>query len=159
MSPRNRAALVAATLAVMIALFVLLRPTDDRSDDESPVAETTTTQVEVPAATTGPSGATAVEVAPPAKPKPAAPKFEQISVKGLEPADGVTKLKADKGDTVRFAVSSDQKENVHLHGYDVEKSVGPGKPARFTVKADIEGIFEIELEDSAVEIAQLTVQP
>ena len=65
---------------------------------------------------------------------------------------------------MRFVVISDAADDIHLHGYDIEKKVAPGQPARFRVKADLEGVFEIEshiAEDAGREplIARLVVEP
>ena len=38
----------------------------------------------------------------------------------------------------------DAPDDIHLHGYDIEKKVAPGQPARFRFKANLEGEFEIE---------------
>jgi hypothetical protein len=49
---------------------------------------------------------------------------------------------------------------VHLHGYDIEKEVAPGKPARFDFKATNEGAFEIETHKPVEKkAATLQVQP
>lgn len=51
-------------------------------------------------------------------------------------------------------VSSDSPDDIHLHGYDIERAAGPDKPARFRFEADIEGAFEIEshvAEDAGLE--------
>ena len=45
---------------------------------------------------------------------------------------------------MRIVVSSDAADEIHLHGYDIEKNAAPGTPARFNFKANIEGVFEIE---------------
>ena len=74
------------------------------------------------------------------------------------------KIETKAGNTVRFVVISDAADDIHLHGYDIEKEASPGKPARFRVKADLEGVFEIEshiAEDAGREplIARLVVEP
>jgi hypothetical protein len=61
-------------------------------------------------------------------------------------------------------VSSDAHDDIHLHGYDIEKPVEPGQPAQFNFTANIEGIFEIEshvAEDAGREplMGKLTVEP
>jgi hypothetical protein len=53
-----------------------------------------------------------------------------------------------KGDTVRFRVQHSAAEEEHLHGYDIAKDLPAGKTITFQFKADIEGIFEVELEHS-----------
>ena len=82
-----------------------------------------------------------------------------IKVVDEKPVGGVAKLKVKKGDQIHFAVESDSKQEVHLHGYDVAKDAAPGAPAEFDVKATIEGVFEAELEDPGVQILKLTVEP
>jgi hypothetical protein len=80
-------------------------------------------------------------------------------VRGLQPVGGVTRLTFRKGDTIRFTVVSDQPEEIHFHGYDIAKDVAPGRPVTFAVPAEIEGIFEAELEHSGTQIASITVEP
>ena len=50
-------------------------------------------------------------------------------------------------------------DHVHVHGYDLMKDVTPGKPVKFRFEGDIDGHFEVELEDRAEEIATLKVSP
>jgi hypothetical protein len=45
---------------------------------------------------------------------------------------------------VVIVVRSDVADEIHLHGYDIEKEAGPGRPARFRFKANLEGQFELE---------------
>jgi hypothetical protein len=61
-------------------------------------------------------------------------------------------------------VSSDAPDEIHLHGYDIELEAAPGAPARFSFKANLEGVFEMEshtAEDAGQEplIANLVVNP
>ena len=65
----------------------------------------------------------------------------------------------DKGDRVVFVVTSDVADEVHVHGYDLSRDVGAGRPARIAFRATIPGRFEVELEDRRVPIAELTVTP
>ena len=57
---------------------------------------------------------------------------------------GPAEIHAKNGDTVVIVVSADAPDDIHLHGYDIEKKVEPGKPATFRFKANLEGEFEIE---------------
>jgi plastocyanin len=87
-----------------------------------------------------------------------------IRIKGGKVVGGPADIKVQKGDHVRIVVSSDAHDDIHLHGYDIERPVEPGQPAQFNFTANIEGIFEIEshvAEDAGREplIAKLTVEP
>ena len=71
----------------------------------------------------------------------------------------VEKLRYDKGDTVRFQVKAPEDEEVHIHGYDIKKDVKAGVTTKISFKATIDGIFEIEFEESAKQIAELRDDP
>ena len=60
---------------------------------------------------------------------------------------------------MRFRVRSPEDEEVHIHGYDIKKDVKAGETTQICFKATIDGIFEIEFEDSATQIAELRVDP
>ena len=48
-----------------------------------------------------------------------------VSIEGgkMRPAE----ISVDEDDSVRLLVSSDRPMEIHLHGYDVERGVGPGQ--------------------------------
>ena len=46
-----------------------------------------------------------------------------------------------------------------VHGYDIAAATTPGKPTKLGFVADIEGVFEVELENAEVEVARLMVEP
>ena len=82
-----------------------------------------------------------------------------IVVKDGEPVGGVQDLTFTSGDDIRFNVESDSAAEVHFHGYDVMEDVEAGGEVSFDVPADIEGVFEVELEETATQIAEITVEP
>jgi hypothetical protein len=82
-----------------------------------------------------------------------------VTVVGGVPEGGVVRESTDKGDRVVVLVTSDVADEVHVHGYDVTADVAPGEDATLELVADIEGIFEIELEERALLIAKLEVRP
>jgi FtsP/CotA-like multicopper oxidase with cupredoxin domain len=145
-SNKGRLGLVAVAIAVAVAAFVIARPDDD-DDDRQASAPATTEQQQ-----------TGTEPQTTATPPPE-PAVERLRVRGGQPVGGVKELEFEKGDEVRLAVTADAPEHVHVHGYDLFEDVGPGQTARFRFEADIEGIFEIELEDSHEQIAELRVEP
>src|SRR4051812_45655226 len=46
-------------------------------------------------------------------------------------------ITATEGDTVRFRVKADADEEVHVHGYDIEKEIPAGKTVAISFKATI----------------------
>jgi hypothetical protein len=68
-------------------------------------------------------------------------------------------LVAKQGETVHLQVKSADDEEVHIHGYNIEKEIPAGKTVQISFKATISGIFEIEFHHSGATIAHLTVNP
>lgn len=138
------AVVVVALVAAAVVLFVVLRDDDGGTDQAANTATSATTKT--------------AEQKEKKQPLPE-PKVMTIVVQGGQPAGGVQDLEYTSGDVVRFEVDSDVAEEVHVHGYDVIKDVKPGKPVSFEFPADIEGRFEVELEGTHTQIAELTVNP
>jgi hypothetical protein len=86
-------------------------------------------------------------------------KVPTIVVRNGEPVGGVKELEYDAGDEIRFEVSSDVAEEIHVHGYDLMEDVPAGGTVSFDFPAEIEGIFEVELEGLGEQIAELRVNP
>jgi hypothetical protein len=134
-----------AVVAVAVVGFVIASGSGD--DDDSKGGSTTTTATTTAAEPAG-------QAAKPPKPEP--PK---IVVKDGKPVGGVKDIEVDKGERVRFTVQSDVADEIHVHGYDLMKDVEAGGSVGFAFKADIDGAFEIELEDRGEQIADLRVNP
>lgn len=138
---------------VLAALFFLLRPDDDEEAEPPPptqLAPTTvaTTAEEEPPATTEPEP----------EPPPVQPTLRVTVLEG-RPQGGIQRLTVARGERVRIVVRADVSDHVHLHGYDLMRNVGPGRPAQLALEATIPGRFEIELEDRHLLIAELEVSP
>ena len=75
------------------------------------------------------------------------------------PEGGIARDSVARGRIVVITVNSDVADEVHLHGYDLTADVAPGAPATIRFTADAPGRFELELEQSGVQIAELEVRP
>jgi len=159
----RRVALIAASLGLLVSLFVALR---SDGDDETATPPTTTTQeittrqetVPLPtteSATTAEQPTVTVEPPPPAS----ARVTIRLRVTGGQPAGGIRRPKVKQGRKVVIVTTSDVADHIHLHGYDLMADVAPGRPARIRFTADTPGRFEVELEDRGVQIADLEVRP
>lgn len=82
-----------------------------------------------------------------------------IEVEDGQPVGGIQELTFTAGDEIRFDVKSDTAAEVHFHGYNVGEDVEAGGEVSFDLPADIEGVFEVELEETATQIAEVTVEP
>lgn len=66
-------------------------------------------------------------------------------------------IKAKAGQTVLVTAVSDAPDEVHIHGYDKELPLTPGKPASVKFTANMKGTFEIETHESDKLVAKLVV--
>lgn len=137
----RKAALIAASLGLLVSLYIALRPGDDEAAPATTTAATTT-------------GADATE--PPATTAPAGPvRFTIKAIPGNKIYRGSVKLGREVVITVRSTVT----DRAHLHAYNILANVAPGKPGRIEFTASIPGQFEIELEDRHQLIGLLEVRP
>ncbi len=103
--------------------------------------------------------AMAVPVAATAAPTAVKPVVIQINVVNGKPIGGIKRPSVKKGRTVRFVVRTNAGTEVHLHGYDIEKTPKKGVPTVIQFVAKVPGRFELELHHPDALLAQLTVRP
>ena len=157
MSRNQRIGLIVAAVAVAVLAFVIASPGgDDEGDTASQTTATTGTDT-----TATETDTTATQTEAPAPPQP---ESTSIDIRGGKVVGGPAEIHAKNGDTVVIVVSADAPDDIHLHGYDIEKKVEPGKPATFRFKANLEGEFEIEshvAEDAGLDplLGTLIVEP
>jgi hypothetical protein len=157
-SPQARGIVAVLAIVLAVALFFVLRGGDD-DDEPSGSGAGATTEAERP---TGPSEGADEPPQGPAENRPRPdrePEVATIVVRGGEPVGGVEELEFERGERIRFAVESDVADHVHLHTYDVFMDIAAGGRVEFDVPATIEGVFEVELEDRVVPLAEITVNP
>ena len=146
----TRTALVGAALVVVaIILFIVLRSGGDEEGQRS---------VSTGAAKSG----SAKEKGPArmSEKKPLEPAVPTVVVgKDGKPVGGVTEITVRHGEEVRFQVKSAVADEIHVHGYDLMKDVEAGNTVSFDFPAEIEGIFEAELEGRGEQIVELKVEP
>jgi FtsP/CotA-like multicopper oxidase with cupredoxin domain len=145
--------LVAAVVVAAVAIVVAVASGGDDSGDQA--AETTQTSGQ---------GQSQTGTEQPTETAPAKPAVHRIQIRDGKVVGGTAAIKVTKGDKVTIVMSANAPDDVHLHGYDIEKPVEPGKPATFRFTADIEGIFEIESHKAEDEgrdplLGKLTVEP
>jgi ABC-type glycerol-3-phosphate transport system substrate-binding protein len=119
------------------------------SDDSSSASSTDSTTEET--TTTAETETTTTEAA--------TPTVVSIVIVDGVPKDGIVRESVDKGDRVVLVVKSDVADEIHVHGYDIMRDVTAGGTARLPFTATLPGVFEVELEDHGVQIAELTVNP
>jgi hypothetical protein len=124
-------------------------------DDSTEAVTTTETVATAPTETTTTTDTTTTTTTTPA----AQAKVITVRVVGGQPQGGIERPTIEQGDKVVLVVRTDSGEAVHLHGYNIEKEVVPGKPVRVPFTASIAGRFEVELHPTDTLLAVIEVKP
>ena len=122
-------------------------------------ATTETTQATTPATTTTETTTAETTTAETMTTSAPEPRTITVVVEAGRPKGGIQRPTVDKGDKVVLVVRTDSGEAVHLHGYNIEKDVVPGKAVRMPFTANIAGRFEVELHPTDALIAVIEVKP
>jgi len=69
------------------------------------------------------------------------------------------RVKVPLDSKVRLVVTSDVRDEVHVHGVDEYVPLTPGRTSTHDFVARVPGTFEIELHDSGALLLTLQVQP
>jgi hypothetical protein len=62
------------------------------------------------------------------------------------------------GESLTITVTSDHDDQLHAHGFEIEKTVKAGQPLEFTVKGAQTGVFDVELHHPELRIVQVAVR-
>lgn len=62
------------------------------------------------------------------------------------------------GSRVTLLITSDAADEVHVHGYDIQKNVAAGATVEIAFEADQPGTWEVELHDSGLVLIRLQVR-
>ena len=143
--------IIGTLLAVAASAFALA---GCGGDDSTEAVTTTETVATAPTDTTTTTDTTATTTTPAAQ-----AKVITVRVVGGRPQGGIQRPTVDQGDKVVLVVRTDSGEAVHLHGYNIEKDVVPGKPVRLPFTANIAGRFEVELHPTDSLLAVIEVKP
>jgi hypothetical protein len=136
--------------AVLLTATLLIGACGD--DDDQPATSDTTTTSAAP--TTADDGDETTTTTRPA------PEEDESTIEVTVSGGSVTgggRHRVPLGHTVNLRVTSDQADEVHLHGYDLAVDLEAGSPAVLTFDATIPGVFEAELHDAAIVLVELEI--
>jgi hypothetical protein len=138
-------------LATVVAVLVIACGDGATTTTTAPPAVTTTT-VTLETTTTAETPSTTVSA-----PTTTTQAVDVTVVGGV--VDGPDLFEYNVGDQVEIVVLTDVADEVHVHGYDVMFDAEPGVPVVISFEADAQGIFEVELEGSSLELFEIQVTP
>ena len=87
------------------------------------------------------------------------PVVISITVVNGRTVGGIKRPSVKKGQTVRLVINTNAGTEIHLHGYNIEKTPRKGVPTVIQFVAKVPGRFELELHHPDSLLAQLTVRP
>jgi hypothetical protein len=131
---------------ILVGLFALLRP----APPTMPAAPSAASAPAPPAASA--SAPLTVQAAPPAL------SFDIVVSQGRK-VSGPALIQVHAGEDVVLHVTSDQADELHLHGYDLHLHLHPGEPGTLSFKAVHTGRFDYELHHAQLELGALEVLP
>jgi hypothetical protein len=134
-----RLLLIPAAAVAAVALFFVFRDEEETATSPPP----TTTEVVI-----------SVDAPPPIPPPPPAPLEILIPIN----TEAITRRAIPRGRHVVLTVSGAEGEEIHLHGYDIKRRIGADNIARLSFRATIPGRFEVEVEGTHRQVADLTVR-
>ncbi len=140
----NRPALLILGIGapILVGLFALLRP--------APPAVPAAPTAAAPAA--GAAAALTVQAAPQAR------SFDIVVSRGHR-VSGPALIQVHAGEDVVLRVTTDQADELHLHGYDLHLHLHPGEPGTLSFQAVHTGHFDYELHHAQLELGSLEVLP
>lgn len=86
-------------------------------------------------------------------------KIFNLVIQNKKLVSGAGTLQVNEGDQVTINVTSDEADELHVHGYDKSVDLEASKSAQLMFSANLTGRFPYELENSKTEIGALEVQP
>lgn len=146
---RVRVGVAAGAIGCLLAVAAGCGGEDEATPPSTPPETAVVTTAPTPTETTAPAP----------EPEPAQQVTVKIVVNDGRAVGGIVRPRVEQGQRLTLVVTSDVADHVHLHGYDKMVDVGPGRPAKLPFTATIPGRFEVELEDSGVQIAEIEVRP
>ena len=145
-------------VGLLVGLFFLLRP-----GDEEPTARSS------PSPTASPTGSPTEDGTPSPEPTQTGPDALEVEI---EVEEGRIRLEVEdrrqevpgrievtQGERVALRAESDSAQQIHVHGYDRFLDVPAGAERTLTFRANVPGVFEVELEGSHRLIFELEVRP
>lgn len=107
-----------------------------------------------PTTTTAP---TATQSAAPTPTPTATGVSIRITLVDGEPQGGSRRVRVPQGSPVTLTVEGGSSGTVHVHGYGLHRQLSGGG-ATVTFTADIPGVFEVEIEETATRLVELEVR-
>jgi plastocyanin len=144
----RRAAVVASCIAVLCGAAACSSSTNDAGGSAGGPASATAS--DTPSETPSVSSSEATSAA--------SGKTVEVTVTGSQVTPAPATVDLAVGETLTVVVTSDHADEVHAHGFEVEKEVEPNVPVTLELTGKEPGVYEIEMHDPALTLMQVAVK-
>ncbi|MGN6613075.1 MAG: hypothetical protein ACTHLJ_14985 [Angustibacter sp.] len=90
---------------------------------------------------------------------PAADQTVEIAVRGKQVTPAPHRVEMSSGQTLRLIVTTDHDDELHAHGFDVERQLVAGQPTTVDLTGAPPGLYEIETHEPELRLLQVVVRP
>lgn len=91
-------------------------------------------------------------------PAPAAGQTLQVTITGRKVTPAPSQVDIKPGETLTLVVTSDHDDEVHAHGFEVEKELKAGVPTTLVLRTDLPGLYEVETHHPPLRLLSVAVQ-
>lgn len=74
----------------------------------------------------------------------------------VRPAPARVEIKVDE--LLRLMVTSDHDDELHVHGFEIERELTAGRPALIELRGGKPGLYEVETHNPALRLLQVVVR-
>ncbi|MGN6299794.1 MAG: cupredoxin domain-containing protein [Angustibacter sp.] len=89
----------------------------------------------------------------------AADQTVEITVRGKQVTPAPHRVEMSSGQTLRLVVTSDHDDELHAHGFDVERQLVAGQPTTVDLTGAPPGLYEVETHHPELRLLQVVVRP
>jgi len=91
-------------------------------------------------------------------PTSAAGRTLRVTITGRTVAPAPSQVDIKPGETLTLVVTSDHDDELHAHGFEVEKELKAGVPTTLVLKTDLPGVYEVETHHPPLRLLSVAVQ-
>jgi plastocyanin len=145
--PRATSALAAG------ALLLVLTACSSAAEQGAASTSAATPSASTPSASAPPSATASASATP------AADRTIEISVRGKQVTPAPGRVEIRSGQTLRLVVTTDHDDELHAHGYDVERELVAGQPTTVDLTGAPPGLYAVETHHPELSLLQVAVRP
>ena len=82
----------------------------------------------------------------------------RVTITGRTVTPAPSQVRIRPGETLTLVVTSDHDDELHAHGFEVEKELKAGVPTTLVLKTDLPGVYEVETHHPPLRLLSVAVQ-